>query len=135
MPKTELALALVLATVACTSMQRVEPAQFIPDHKPDRVSVWTKPDSVTVVTNPRVEGDTLIGEVLDGRWAMPLKDVVKVEAVSPDPTRTVLFAVGATGTVLGVYFLSRSAQGTGSIPCGGGLSAYQVTHLCGGLGP
>jgi hypothetical protein len=135
MPKVELGLALLLTTGACTRMQNVEPGQFIPARKPDRVSVWTRPDSVTVVSNPQIEHDTLSGEVFDEPWAMALKDVVRVEAVSPDPTRTVVFAVGATATVLGVYFLSKSGQGMGAIPCGQGLTPNQQQVACGGTGP
>jgi hypothetical protein len=135
MPKRELGLALVLATGACTRMQNIEPGQFIPERKPDRVSVWTRRDSVTVVSNPQIEGDTLSGEVFEERWAMALKDVVRVEAVTPDPTRTVLFAVGATASVLGVYFLAKSGQGIGTIPCGQGLTPNQQQVACGGTGP
>lgn len=49
----------------CTSLQPVEPRQFIPDHKPRQLSVWTAPDDVLVVENPMIVRDSLVGAVFD----------------------------------------------------------------------
>ena len=54
-----------LLGIACTSMRKVEPDRFIPQHRPVSVSVWTAPDTVTFVSDPRIDGDTLRGVVLD----------------------------------------------------------------------
>jgi hypothetical protein len=116
---------------ACTGMRRVEPGQFIPAHKPELVSVWTKPDSVTFVSDPRIEGDTLIGVVLQARWAIPLKDVVRVEAETSDPKRTAILVAGAAASAVGVFLMSRSGRGSGEIPCLGGYPPELQAELCG----
>jgi hypothetical protein len=125
------ALGVLLAIVACTSMQRVEPAQFIPQHNPEAVSVWTARRVVTIVTDPRVTGDTLSGEVLGERWAVALRDVVRVEARRPSPQRTVLLIAGAAASAVGVYFLSGGPQSS-TIPCGSGLPPGLLQQQCGG---
>ena len=112
-------------------MRSVEPAQFIPAHKPTRVSVWTKTHELTVVSYPHVDGDTLRGVVLDDPWAMPLKDVARVEARAPDRARTVLFLAGATASAVGVYLLTESGHGAGAVPCEPDFTAQMKALLCG----
>ena len=121
----------LLATMACTSLQRVEPAQFIPEHKPDAVSVWTAARSVTIVTYPQVAGDTLSGEVLGERWAVALRDVVRVEATRSSPPRTGLLLAGAAASAVGVYLLSNGRKSS-AIPCGQGLPPDLLQQQCGG---
>jgi hypothetical protein len=129
-----LALSPLMVAMACTSMQRVEPAQFIPAHRPEAVSVWTARHAVTIVSDPQVLGDTLTGVVFGDRWALGLKDILRVEASRASPPRTALLVAGAAASAIGVYLLSTGAK-SGSLPCGQGLSPYQITELCGGLGP
>jgi len=131
MSRPALALGWVLATAACTGMRRVEPGQFIPAHKPELVSVWTKPDRVTFVSDPRIEGDTLIGLVLQEPWAIPLKDVVRVEAETSDPRRTALLVAGAAASAIGVYLISSSGRGGGKIPCLQDYPPELRAELCG----
>jgi hypothetical protein len=132
MGKRVLAVTVTMIGGACTSMGRVEPGQFIPAHKPEVVSVWTKRDDVTVVSNPQVIGDTLSGLVMDAPWARSLNDVVKVEATRADPARTAILVAGAAASAVGVYLLSNSAHlGAGSIPCPPGLPSFQQTQQCG----
>jgi hypothetical protein len=134
MPKRGIVLSLLMATMACTSMQRVDPARFIPAHKPEAVSVWTTPHAVTIVSDPQVVGDTLSGVVVGDRWAVALKDILRVETSLTSPPRTALLVAGAAASAVGVYFLSSGAK-SGALPCGQGLSPYQQTELCGGTGP
>jgi hypothetical protein len=110
------ALGLVLAA-GCTSMQTVEPSQFIPQHRPETVSVWTTRDDVIVVSNPEIERDTLTGEVYDAPWTVPLTRVVKVEAVTRDTRRTIFFITGAAAAAAGVYLIGHSSKGSGAVPC------------------
>jgi hypothetical protein len=123
---------LTMIGAACTSMRPVEPGQFIPAHRPEVVSVWTKPNHVTIVSNPQVIGDTLSGVVLDEPWARALKDVVKVEATRADPARTAILLAGAAASAVGVYLLSNSGhQGVGTIPCPPDLPVFQQVQQCG----
>jgi hypothetical protein len=105
-----------LLGIACTSMRNVEPDRFIPRHKPLSVSVWTAPDSVTVVSDPRIDGDTLRGVVLQAPWAAPLKGIVKVEAVAPDPTKTALLITAAVASVVGMAIIASSGKQTNGRP-------------------
>ena len=115
-------------------MQRIVPEQFIPAHRPGRISVWTRPDDVTIVSDPQVEGDTLSGLVFDERWAVPLKSVVKVEATASDRKLTALFFAGVAASAVGAYAMATGGRGAGGIPCGQGLTPGQITELCGSMG-
>jgi hypothetical protein len=126
-----LAFALMLAPLGCTSMRRVEPEHFIPNHNLDLVSVWTTRDDVTIVSYPQVRGDTLSGLVFAEPWAMPLKDVVKVEARASDPMRTALFLVGAAASVVGMYLVTHGGRADGVIPCDLGLPPDLRAQTCG----
>jgi hypothetical protein len=111
-----LVLGVVLAA-ACTSMHQVEPVQFIPEHKPTQVSVWTARDSGIVVTNPRIARDSLIGVVFEAPWGVALTSVLKVEAIAPDGRRTAVLLSAAAATAIGLYLVSNSGKSNGIVPC------------------
>ena len=117
MTKKGLGLGVVLTMVGCTSFRSVQPERFIPEHKPSSVMVWTIRDDVTVVSYPHIRGDSLTGVVLDDPWAIPLKDVARVRAATPDVGKTALLVVGAAASTVGVYLLASSGHGAGVIPC------------------
>jgi hypothetical protein len=121
----------VLVTTACTSMRRVEPAAFIPQYNPRLVSVWTADNHVTIVSDAQIQGDTLIGTVLQSRWAVSLHDVLRVEARRADATRTALFFAGAAASGVGLYLISTAGRGAGSVPCPPDFSPDYKTELCG----
>jgi hypothetical protein len=110
-----LALGSLIAS-GCTSMRNVAPDRFIPQHKPISVSVWTAPDSVTIVSDPRIDGDTLRGVVLQAPWAVPLKRIVKVQAVAHDPRKTALLVAAAAASVVGIAILATSGKQTTGRP-------------------
>src|SRR5579864_2856489 len=102
-----------LLAVGCTSMHSVDPQRFIPKHKPAEVSVWTTRDDVTIVSDPRIVDDSLVGVVYEQRWATPLDHIVRVVAEAPDRTRTVLLVTGAAGAILTAYLLGNSGKSNG----------------------
>ena len=112
-------------------MTRVEPAEFIPQHNPRLVSVWTTRSRVTIVTDPAIQGDTLTGTVLQEPWAVPLQDVLKVEAQTPDHTKTVLLLAGAAASGVGLYLVSTAGRGAGTIPCPPDFPPSYKSELCG----
>jgi hypothetical protein len=116
MPSRRFGVACLLAA-GCTSMHNVDPQQFIPAHKPTQVSVWTTRDDVTIVSDPRIVGDSLVGVVYDQPWATPLQRILRVVADAPDRTRTVLLLTGAAGALLTAYLLGNSGKGNGMVPC------------------
>jgi len=116
MSKQGLALATVLATFGCTTVQSVQPERFIPEHKPASVTVWTSRDDVTVYS-PRIEGDSLGGVVLEDRWAVPLKDIVRVTARAPDQKKTALLVAGVAASSVVLWLAATSGHGAGQVPC------------------
>jgi hypothetical protein len=116
MPNRGLAFSCALAIVGCTAMQKVEPARFIPEHKPAIVSVWTTPTQVTVVADPHIVGDSLSGTVFEQPWTVPLKGVLKVEANAPSPVKTALFVASSVSAV-GVVYLIANGHGSDAPPC------------------
>ena len=112
-------LSAVAGTIGCTGMRTVEPALFIPQRNPNTVAVWTAPDKMTIVSQPRMQGDSLTGLVFGGPWTMALKDITRVEARAPDPKRTVLLVTGAAASMVGFALLVGSSSGKS----GGGLTA------------
>ncbi|HXQ29186.1 MAG TPA: hypothetical protein VN848_07950 [Gemmatimonadales bacterium] len=102
----------VLTGVACTSMQRVQPDQFVPQHRPSIIQVTTSDSDVTTVVEPRIDGDTLRGTVagLQERVAIPLKDIVVARAQAPDGMKTAVLVAG--GVMVGgvvAYLLTQQA--------------------------
>jgi len=112
---------MVLTGVACTSVQRVQPTQFIPQHRPPFVLVTTKDSDVTNVVRPQIDGDTLRGTVagLAERVAIPLNDILSVKANAPDGTKTaILLTAGAIVGGATVYLLIQPNGATGTpVPC------------------
>ena len=106
-----------LLAVGCTSVQSVDPQRFVPEHKPAQVSVWTTQHDVTIVSDPRIAGDSLVGVVYEQRWSIPLGRILKVVADAPDRTRTALLLTGAAGAILAAYFLGHTGKSDGMLPC------------------
>ena len=120
MASRALAIGLVLAGVACTTVQRVQPTQFIPQHRPPFVLVTTKDSDVTNVVRPQIDGDTLRGTVagLGERVAIPLSDIVNVKANAPDGTKTaILLTASAIASGATVYFLIQRSTPSQPAPC------------------
>jgi len=121
MPIRGLAIGLVLTGIGCTSIRRVQPLQFIPQHRPQFVWVTTTDSDVTLVVAPRIDGDTLRGTVagLQEPVAIPLTDILSVKAKVPDHTKTAILFTG--GVVVGgavTYMLTQrsGSAGPGTVP-------------------
>ncbi len=122
-------LALVLlGSVGCATMRSVQnPAQFITQNHPQMVYVTYTDNSKMPVTEPRVSGDSLFGQVTGGSdsVAVPLHDLASIQAVQRDKTKTALLITGiAAGTAAAIYAF---AQQIGSSSCYG-----QGFHCIGG---
>jgi hypothetical protein len=106
-------------------MQVVQPAQVIPYQHPAEVLVKETDGENVDVRKPRIDGDTLRGEVaqLGEPYAVALKDIVTVKAQEPDKTKTWIMAVGgvALGSVA-LYALTQSTASHVNAPCLGNLA-------------
>jgi hypothetical protein len=102
MPLNRIPLAGVLVAIgACSSVKAVQPAQFIPQAKPQMVWVTYTDNSFVPVSSPQMVGDTLKGTWggLGEPLVIPLDQIQSVQARLPDHKRTIILF-----TVLGVAF-------------------------------
>ena len=111
---------LLLSTVVgCRTVQAVrEPAQFIPQEKPNLVVVLMNDNSQVPVAEPRMSGDTLFGTWLGlgEPIVMPLNQVQRIDAIQRNRKRTTMMIVGLSVIgAAGVYAIASGAfSGT---PC------------------
>ena len=125
--------ALLPAVTACTAVQRVQPAEFIPKHSPEVVWVTTDNAVHTAVRQPQIVGDaagnaadrdSLQGTRQD--WtqlpiAISLKEINYVQAEVPSPKRTALLVTLVGATVTGLAYAIVTAEGccsTSNCPVG-----------------
>jgi hypothetical protein len=124
------------AGLACTAMRTVDPVTFIPRNLPTRVGVWTAPDSLTIVTEPQIVGDSLTGLVFDDHWAVPLQGIVRVEAQAPEPGRTALLLTAGAASLAGlVYALAHAGAGASGLTPGLNCSSDYSNSTASGLAP
>jgi len=119
---------LLFSVAACTHVSPVdEPLAYISTTPPPEVWVIRKHnDSTYRITQPRLQGDTLIGFALPGPGSpmiqyeeIPLNDVRQMRAKQPDAARTVALVGGVTGVVVFSYTELVGGSGNGApIPPG-----------------
>jgi hypothetical protein len=110
--------AMLLAAVGCKSVQPVvEPAQYIPAHKPNLVVVIDQDNAEILVADPQMAGDTIKGvwSGVGDPIAMPLDQVQRIDAIQPNKKRTrMLVAVLAVVGVAGGYALAQAIDEDGT---------------------
>jgi hypothetical protein len=113
--------AVVLSGLGCATLQPVrQPAQFIPDAKPQVVYVTFRNHSKVTIAQPRVRGDSLFGTVpgVSEPVAAPLAHIERVEARQRDRKRTAWLIAGlGVLTAAGVFALGQSGGGDFNHPC------------------
>lgn len=122
-PRTAALLAVGVAVGACTSLRRVQPAEFLAHNSPEVVWVTHVNNTVVPVAQPEMSGDTL-----RGMWrgtsrtvAIPLGEIQRVQARVPDRTKTLIaVAGGLTGFVASVYalWISKAGPNANGVECG-----------------
>jgi hypothetical protein len=122
-PRTVAVLVAGVALGACTSLRRVQPAEFLARNSPDVVWVTHANNTVVPVAQPEISGDTL-----RGMWrgtsrtvAIPLREIQRVQARVPDRTKTLIaVAGGLTGFVASVYalWISKAGPNADGVECG-----------------
>src|SRR5262245_45029140 len=105
------ATALVLAAVACSSVQTVkDPVAFMATY-PDQVLVTYEDRSEVPIAAPRIRNDSIVGtwDGLGEPVALPMSRVARIDAVQKDAKRTALFIGGlALGTGLTIWGMSQA---------------------------
>jgi len=105
-------LGVLLAVAACTSVQPVHPAIFIPAHSPPTVWVTYTDYSFVPVDQPRMVGDTLKGvwQGLSEPLAIPLNQIQSVQAKVPDYERTVILFSTLAAIVGGIVVANQGPK-------------------------
>jgi hypothetical protein len=110
---------LVLAVAACTTLQHVQPAEFIPKHTPALVWITTTNAALVPVAQPYMDGDTLRCKWAgtEKPFAIPLQGIQSVQAKTPARARTVLM-VATLGALTGAMIWSIKQSGSSpAVPC------------------
>jgi hypothetical protein len=113
----------IAGVAACTTVRRVQPAQFFATNSPDVVWVTYTNDTIVPVAQPEIAGDTLRGLRLGTRKpvVIPLDEVRSVRAKVTDATKTTVLVTGAlVGFVASVYaiWVSKAGSKRGGVDCG-----------------
>jgi len=108
---------------ACTTVQTVQPAEYIPKHAPDVVWVTAADKTVVPVTDPQVAGDTLTGtrKGTKQQVSVPLQNVQSVTIKKPDPGKTAMLVAGLTlfsAVMLREYWIANEGPNHNGVDCG-----------------
>jgi hypothetical protein len=107
--------AALLATAACYSVRPVVNAkEFIPANRPERVWVVNQSNESYVLNSPRVEGDNIVGRLLNSSEEMtiPLGSAQLVEAKQKDKGKTILVGVVLAAVAGTTVYLVASGGST-----------------------
>jgi hypothetical protein len=130
---------LLLAGAACTSVKPVQPAEYIPQHKPSTVWVTYTDNSYVPVDNPTVVGDTL-----KGTWAglqepvtIPFSQIQTVQAKMPNKKKTVMLftVVGLAAAGVAYTVATAGTEGDPNFKGCGATKGTANTTCCDGLDP
>lgn len=109
-----------LATAACQTMKSVTLDQLT-RLGPDRVWVTASDQSVVLLDEPKVVGDTLVGYVGKKRERLPSASLKQLRVRQSAPVRTTLLTVGILGGLVGVLAsIGGSGQSMIQGPASGG---------------
>ena len=133
---------LLASAFACTHVSAVhQPLQYLSTSQPIEVWVIRKHnDSTYRITQPRLQGDTLIGFALPGPGSpitqyqeIPLQDVRQMRAKQAAPVRTAALVGGLTGVVVFGYAELVGGSGNGArVPIGTpNFCECEIDDICG----
>src|SRR5258705_343296 len=89
-----------LSSAACRTMKPVTMDQ-LSALGPDRVWVTQSDQSVVLLGEPKVVGDTLVGYIGKKHERLPSGEVTQLRVQAPAHTRTALLAVGSAAGLIG----------------------------------
>jgi hypothetical protein len=103
----------VLANAACTTMKSPTLDQ-LRALGPERVWVTESDQSIVLVEEPKVVGDTLVGYIGRQRSKLPGAGIKQLRVRVPAPARTALLAVAGTAALVG-FFVAVAGNGQNQV--------------------
>jgi hypothetical protein len=102
---------------ACVASHRVSPAQYVPEHRPDRILVMDADGFIHLLDQPAIQGDSLVGVEVgtSDRLSFKVDEVTDAMVRAPSPKRTALL-VGGLGALTAGGVVAILTMGSGS-PC------------------
>ena len=105
---------------ACTTVRRIQPAEYLDDHAPPVVWVTYTDNTVVSIAEAEVRRDTLRGMLQGARVKIPLSEIQSVQARVLNRTKTALvLTILGIGAVSGIYlqWVSKSGPDGVTIDC------------------
>ena len=115
-----LLLFLLLNLTACTSWQPAatpSPTQFVEVEQPDRVRVTVRDGTESVLEEPSVEGDELVGSVEEASVRVPFGDIVRFEVRRFSVGRTVMWVAVGVGAYVAAFVAVMTLLSCETEPC------------------
>jgi hypothetical protein len=111
----------VAGSAGCTSVQHIQPTEYLENHTPQVVWVTYANNTVVLVANPEVRRDTLRGLLQGERVKIPLSEIHGVQAKVRDHTKTAILATTLGVAVLSTMYVGFIGKGSGKagIDCTG----------------
>ena len=124
-----------LASAACKTMKSVTLDQ-LNVLGPDRAWVTESDQSVVLMYEPKVVGDTLVGYIGRRHEKLPSAGLKQLRVQTSAPTRTVLLAVGSTAGLIG-FLVAVAGSGQSQAPSAssgapGDCSKHPEQPICNG---
>jgi len=111
----------VAAASACTTVRRVQPAEYLAENAPEMVWVTYTNNTVVSVAEPEIRRDTLRGVLQGARVKIPIGEVQSVRAKIPDHKKTALLVSTLGVAAVSSLYLVLAGQSSGA---GGGEGVY-----------
>jgi hypothetical protein len=110
----------------CTSVQHIQPAEYLENHNPPVVWVTYANNTVVLVADPEVRRDTLRGMLQGARVKIPLSEIHSVQAKVRDHTKTAILATTLGVAVVSSMYVGFVGKGSGK-PTGIDCTGDEVT--------
>lgn len=103
----------IAGSSSCTSVQHIQPAEYLETHTPPVVWVTYADNTVVLVADPEVRRDTLRGMLQGARVKIPLSEIHSVQAKVRDHTKTAILATALGVAVVSSMYVGFVGKGSG----------------------
>jgi hypothetical protein len=123
---------LLLIAAGCKTVQKVQPAEYIPKVSPAVVWVTTNDNAFTPVAQPHIDGDTLKGTWvgLQEPVAISLSEIRSVQTKIASPKRTAMLVTVLGLAAGGVVYTMVNSGVNGPAGCNSQIVKGTPTDYC-----